>query len=221
MLCLLKIKIMMVLGYVLNLIGSKRYSSFTLNISLKEAQKLNFIDDNGDSYILKKEIIDNKLIISRSTDGHGVKLCKKRSRHYISSYNLNISCKEAVALNLVKQLYYGLVRATASKTIVDDTLVVTRAFPQTASDLIKLIDDFGLVGKHLSKRTLLEFLHFIEGDCSSYFKQRDKIYDSIRVNKRTIWYQGQFCFFSFNIRLDQNRVIKSVFYVSRTPYDFF
>lgn len=201
--------------------GSKRYSSFTLNISLKEAQKLNFVDDNGDSYILKKEIIDNKLIISRSTDNHGVKLCKKRSRHYISSYNLNISCKEAVALNLVKQLYYGLVRATASKTIVDDTLVVTRAFPQTASDLIKLIDDFGLVGKHLSKRTLLEFLRFIEGDSSSYFKQRDKIYDSIRVNKRTIWYQGQFCFFGFNIKLDQNRVIKSVFYVSRTPYDFF
>lgn len=209
--------------------GQKKFSSYTLNISSKEATTLKFVDESCNSYNLKKEIIDNKLIISRSSsDEKSIKLCKKKnSKGYISSYNLNISEKEARTLGLIdevksKTLFSTTACFIASKQITNNKLVVSRAFPQTRNDLYCLIQDFGLIGKHLSKKTLLDLLHFIEGDSESYIKQRDKVYDSIRANsRRLIYYQGQFCFFAFSIRIDQNKVIRKVFNVTRTPCDYF
>lgn len=200
----------------------KCISSYCLNVSLKEAQALGFVNAT-----LKKQIIDNKLIISVSDDGNGVKLSPKKSgKSYISSYNINISTTEASALKLINVcknesgFTTGIYHFLATKNIVDNTLVVSRAYPQTGPELEKLLDDF-FIGKTLSKKNLLDFLHFVEGDSESYFKQRDKIFDSIRYMKNgLVWYQGEYGFFSFKVAFKDSKV-DYIYNVQRTICDYF
>ncbi len=93
--------------------GAGRISSFTININTKEAHALGFIDDNGNSYALKKELINNTLVISRASNNEkSVKLQPKKSHGHVSSYNLSISFKEALALDVV---YKQLASATATR----------------------------------------------------------------------------------------------------------
>lgn len=43
--------------------GQKNGYSYSISVSLKEAQELNWIDENGNTKELQKNIIDGKLII--------------------------------------------------------------------------------------------------------------------------------------------------------------
>lgn len=43
--------------------GSGNITSYTINISKKEAQELNWLDENGEGKELQKTIIDGKLVI--------------------------------------------------------------------------------------------------------------------------------------------------------------
>ena len=204
-------------------VNNKKYiSSYCLNISLKEARALGFVNAT-----LKKQIIDNKLIISVSDDGNGVKLSPKKSgKGYVSSYNINISTSEASALNLanIYKHQHGFTITIhcclATKNIVDNTLVVSRAYPQTGQELKELLDSF-FIGKTLCKRNLLDFLHFVEGNSESYFKQRNKIFDSIRyMGKGVVFYQGEYGFFSFRVAF-KNSKVDCIFNVQRTICDYF
>ncbi|MCI8362249.1 MAG: hypothetical protein HFJ41_03825 [Clostridia bacterium] len=170
--------------------NKKLFSSFTLNVSSSEAQKLNFVDNDNCSFALQKTIVDNKLVISRvnsdETEINTVKLSKKKDgRGRITSYNLSISIKEACSCNLINEQNDSYI---VNKEIIDDKLVISRAFPQDAYDLLGFIEK-DLIGKHLSKRTLLEFLHSVEGDSVSYFNQLHKIENSIEAFKTLICYK--------------------------------
>ena len=102
---------------------------------------------------------------------------KINGNHRITSYSLNISLKEAETLGFsdIRQYTYFV-----NKEIIDGKLVISKAFPQTDEDFRKILNDFGIIGKRLSDKLLLDLLYFIEGDSEAYCKQRSKTYSSIR-----------------------------------------
>ena len=125
----------------------------------------------------------------------------------MSSYTLNISLKEAQQLGINQNFYEN---HFITKEIIDNKLVISKAFPQDAEDMSKILEDFNIVGKRLSNKLLLELLYFIEKDSEAYYNQKNKVYASIRyLGKGWIGYKGQYAFFNFYVKLDKNRVVQS------------
>ena len=132
---------------------------------------------------------------------------KRNGSGRISSYTLNISLKEAQQLG-INQGFYDTRFIT--KEIIGNKLVISKAFPQDAEDMSKILEDFNIVGKRLSNKLLLDLLYFIEKDSEAYYNQKNKVYASIRyLGKGWIGYKGQYAFFNFYVKLDKNRVIQS------------
>ncbi len=132
---------------------------------------------------------------------------KRNGSGRISSYTLNISLKEAQQLG-IKQAFYETHFIT--KEIIDNKLVISKAFPQDDEDMSKILEDFNIVGKRLSNKLLLDLLYFIEKDSEAYYNQKNKVYASIRyLGKGWIGYKGQYAFFNFYVKMDKNRVIQS------------
>lgn len=80
--------------------GSGYITSFSLNIGSKEAREAGFVDSNGNPFVLKKQIVDGKLIISRD-----IPLKKKTDFEYmLDNFDLKGRFKNSeTCLNL---LYY-------------------------------------------------------------------------------------------------------------------
>lgn len=134
------------------------------------------------------------LIPKRNGDGH------------ISSYSLNISLKEAKQLGIDEDFHRG--HFFIKKEIVDNKLVISKAFPQTADDFIQILNDFHIVGKRISDKMLLDLLYFIEGNSESYINQKNKVFASIRyLGRGWIGYKGQYAYFDFKVKTDKNHVI--------------
>lgn len=131
---------------------------------------------------------------------------KPNGKGRISSYTLNVSLEEAKLLGISNDYYPK--KFYIKKEIVDNKLVISRAFPQTANDFIKILDDFHIIGKRISDRMLLDLLYFIEGNSESYIKQKNKSFASIRyLGRGWIAYKGQYAYFDFKVKTDKNHVI--------------
>lgn len=142
-------------------------------------------------------------------------ISKKNGDGRISSYVFNISLSEAKQLNLDAN-------SILVKEIVNDKLVISRAFPQTSEDFLQILTNFQIIGKRLSKKMLLELLYFIENDSESYRKQKSKTYDSIRcLKKHFIGYKGQYAFFMFKLKMNKNRIIEDCIDIESTQYPEF
>ena len=87
--------------------------------------------------------------------------------------------------------------------------------------MAEILNNFGIIGKRLSKKTLLELLHYIEGDSPSYLDQLHKVKDSLVNYKKLVCYKGKYRFFTFNVDTDKNRVITNFSFVTCPPYDYF
>ncbi len=86
-------------------------------------------------------------------------ISKKNGSGKFSSFTLNISLKEAREAGLVDEYDrpYAL-----KKQITNGKLVISRGYPQTTKEINEVIQDFGLIGRRLSEKTLLDLLYFIE-----------------------------------------------------------
>ena len=132
---------------------------------------------------------------------------KRNGSGRISSYTLNISLKEAQQLGLSQS---SLDTHFIKKEIIDNKLVISKAFPQDAEDMSKILENFNIVGKRLSDKLLLDLLYFIEKDSEAYYNQKNKVYDSIRyLGKGWIAYKGQYAYFTFKVIMNKNRIIES------------
>lgn len=128
---------------------------------------------------------------------------KRNGDGRISSFSLNISLKEAKQLgidyNFFTKNYF------IKKEIIDNKLVISRAFPQTSKDLEEILNDFHIIGKRISDKMLLELLFFIEGNSESYINQKNKVYASIRyLGRGWIGYKGQYDYFNFKVKTEKH-----------------
>lgn len=144
-------------------------------------------------------------------------ICKRNGNGRVSSYTLNVSIQEAKQLGFLNNFYDT---CFINKEIVDGKLVISRAFPQTGEDLAQILDSFGIIGKRLSNKMLLELLYFIEKDSEAYRNQKNKVFASIRyLGRGWIGYKGQYAYFTFKVKMNKNRIIEdySDTYPSRIP----
>lgn len=98
---------------------------------------------------------------------------KKNGSGVVSSYTLNISLKEAKELDLINPYSINSLYSV-KKEVIDGKLVISRGYPQTIEEFVNILNNFGIVGKHLSPKTLLDLLYFIEGDSQNYFDQKKR-----------------------------------------------
>ncbi len=134
-------------------------------------------------------------------------IAKKNGNGHISSYTLNVSLKEAQQLGLINDCH---VNHFVVKEIIDNKLVVSKAFPQNEQDLIQILEDFHIVGKRMSDKLLLELLYFIEGNSEAYINQKNKVYATLRyLGKGWVGYKGKYAYFDFKLKINSRHIIES------------
>lgn len=147
------------------------------------------------------------------------KLIPKRSgKGYVTSYTLNIGCKEARDLGLVDENGKPFI---IKKDIVDNKLVISKDFPKNILEFNYIFDNFGLKGKPANSETALELLHYIEGDSENYFNQLNNISNSLYLSSKLLEYRYSSKFYSDSlartcclIDCDENDIITDFRYTS-------
>lgn len=135
---------------------------------------------------------------------------KPNGKGRISSYTINVSLEEAKLLGMSEAYRFG--KFYIKKEIIDNKLVISRAFPQTADDFIKILDDFNIIGKRISDKMLLDFLYFIEGNSESYINQKNKTFASVRyMGRGWIAYKGLYAYFDFGVKTNKHHIITSYY----------
>lgn len=143
---------------------------------------------------------------------------KKNGKGYITSYTLNIGCKEARDLGLVDENGNPFI---IKKDIVDNKLIVSKDFPNNILEFNYIFNNFGLKGKPANSETALELLHYIEGDSENYFNQLNNISDSLTLFSKLLDYRyqsktypGYLARTCCLIDCDENKIITDFRYIS-------